>query len=273
MKTPDEVGVSPTYSNTRSIYLECSNKSGQAGAGNTRTPGLTTDKEWLMSSVPKTRVVRRKPRVACSCADDHKALVLAHVKVAESGCWEWQRSLDVNGYGKQWHDSRMWPAHRLSFFAHKGPIPEGLVVDHLCRNTCCVNPDHLEAVTVRENTLRGNAAMCEPFPDDDSRHGTANGYNNLKCRCRPCTDAWAAYCLANKPKQGAGRPKVAKPLTAKQEIAVAHLRLAKEQLERSKRLRLHYVRLARENGLTYGEIGDALGVTEAAVRKLIERAA
>ncbi len=66
---------------------------------------------------------------------------------------------------------------------------------------------------------------------------------------------------------------MAKPLTAKQEIAVAHLRLAKEQLERSKRLRLHYVRLARENGLTYGEIGDALGVTEAAVRKLIERAA
>ncbi len=64
-----------------------------------------------------------------------------------------------------------------------------------------------------------------------------------------------------------------KPENSRKQIAVEYLSLSREHVERSKRLRLHYVRLARENGLTYGEIGDALGVTEAAVRKLIERAA
>jgi hypothetical protein len=68
-----------------------------------------------------------------------------------SGCWEWQGWLNGDGYGTH----RKQPAHRFSYELHIGPIPDGLVIDHLCRNPRCVNPEHLEAVTTRINTMRG----------------------------------------------------------------------------------------------------------------------
>ena len=68
-----------------------------------------------------------------------------------SGCWIWLGDAISKGYGR--FDGQM--AHRVSYELHKGKIPTGLVLDHLCRNHMCVNPDHLEAVTRRENTIRG----------------------------------------------------------------------------------------------------------------------
>jgi HNH endonuclease len=82
---------------------------------------------------------------------------------ADTGCWVWIAATDKHGYGlftkpaAIWKPgtARHWMAHRYCYEMHRGPIPEGLVLDHLCRNTSCVNPDHLEAVTHGENLRRG----------------------------------------------------------------------------------------------------------------------
>jgi hypothetical protein len=75
--------------------------------------------------------------------------------VVKSGCWEWQAALDANGYGKIWDGKAVRLAHRVVYEMEVGPIPEGLDIDHLCRVTRCVNPEHLEPVTRSENLRRG----------------------------------------------------------------------------------------------------------------------
>ena len=81
---------------------------------------------------------------------------------ARGDCWEWTAATGGKGYGYGWcsNDKRMKGAHRLIWELLVGPIPEGLTLDHLCRNKLCVNPDHLEPVTHQVNILRGNASQC-----------------------------------------------------------------------------------------------------------------
>lgn len=76
-----------------------------------------------------------------------------------TGCWEWTGAKNDQGYGMlcEQRGSRQLRAHRVVYEAVKGPIPEGLELDHLCRNRQCVNPTHLEAVTHQVNAQRGNA--------------------------------------------------------------------------------------------------------------------
>jgi hypothetical protein len=73
-------------------------------------------------------------------------------------CWVWLRACDSHGYGSLWDKGRCLKAHRALYERHVGPVPDGLDLDHLCRNPPCVNPDHLEVVTRAENTRRGQAA-------------------------------------------------------------------------------------------------------------------
>jgi hypothetical protein len=91
----------------------------------------------------------------------------------ESECWVWQRGCCNKGYGfvyfydpntrgtgkrKQSGKSRGVRAHIASWVIANGPIPEGMTLDHLCRNTRCIRPSHLECVTRPENSRRGNYA-------------------------------------------------------------------------------------------------------------------
>lgn len=74
-------------------------------------------------------------------------------------CWEWQGEINRNGYGRVWVEGKRLMAHRAIYTLIVGPIPEGLVLDHLCSNRRCCNPAHLEPVTHRENTFRGRAVL------------------------------------------------------------------------------------------------------------------
>lgn len=76
-------------------------------------------------------------------------------KQSPTGCWLWTGPQDPRGYGRFWFEQKPSRAHRRSYEWLVGPIPEGLVLDHLCRVRNCVRPDHLEPVTNRENILRG----------------------------------------------------------------------------------------------------------------------
>ena len=92
----------------------------------------------------------------------------------ETGCWVWRLYKDKLGYGYchvAKDISKM--AHRVSLTVARGPIPDGLEVDHLCRNTSCVNPDHLEAVTQRENIRR---APLSPATLNAAKTHCVNGH-------------------------------------------------------------------------------------------------
>lgn len=96
---------------------------------------------------------------------------MRHVETSPDGCWLWNGTTDRGGYGKAWFDGRMVQAHRAMFQVVAGEIPVGLHLDHLCRVRRCVNPEHLEAVTVGENTRRSTAP------------GVAGQHNAVKTHC------------------------------------------------------------------------------------------
>ena len=66
-------------------------------------------------------------------------------------CWLWSAWLDGHGYGRVRFNGKPTPAHRLSYLIHVGEVPDGFMIDHICHNRRCVNPDHLRTVTNKQN--------------------------------------------------------------------------------------------------------------------------
>src|SRR5262249_23056850 len=85
-----------------------------------------------------------------------EARFLSKVETTET-CWKWKAWVNDEGYGLFYFRGQMRPAHRVSHELFIGPIPDRYEVDHLCRNPSCVRPDHLEAVTPRQNFERSDA--------------------------------------------------------------------------------------------------------------------
>lgn len=87
--------------------------------------------------------------------DRRIALFFLNVKKSKT-CWTATKGIASNGYSKIFLNGKEVYGHRFSFELFVNKIPKGLVIDHKCRNRACVNPAHLQVVTLRENTLLGN---------------------------------------------------------------------------------------------------------------------
>lgn len=115
-----------------------------------------------------------------------------------SGCIEWQGSTTKFGHGHLNRGSQSWVAHRYAWFLTHGSLPEPpLVLDHLCRNPRCVNPEHLEAVTQRENTKRGvfpnslktHCAQGHEYTPENTRWTKVRGVVRQR-QCKTCRRAY-----------------------------------------------------------------------------------
>lgn len=118
-------------------------------------------KKWKWSEESKRKVSQSKKGKLLGCrphtSDFNYNIVrfLTKIKINKKGCWEWQAGKNKNGYGKFYFNKKTYAAHRFIFEYYHGQICPDLTIDHLCRNTYCVNTNHLEQVSVRINTLRG----------------------------------------------------------------------------------------------------------------------
>lgn len=119
-----------------------------------------------------------------------------------ASCWNWIAGKISTGYGELKINGMDLLAHRVSYEIHKGKIPDGLELDHLCRNRICVNPNHLEAVTHKQNNVRGMVGLKTGLKQKSKTHcplghpySGDNLYINNKTYKRACKKC---HCISQK---------------------------------------------------------------------------
>lgn len=125
---------------------------------------------------------------------------LSLIEITET-CWTWIGPKHNAGYGAVYRrGTKTFLAHRISYELFVGPIPKGFTIDHLCRNRQCVNPTHLEPVTIGENVLRGTGicatnarkSHCKkghPFSEENT-YIKVNRNGRQARACRKCSALW-----------------------------------------------------------------------------------
>jgi hypothetical protein len=118
-------------------------------------------------------------------------------------CWQWTAGRDLDGYGVFHVAGHARGAHRVAYELMVGAIPSGLQIDHLCRNRGCVNPDHLEPVTPRENQRRADVALgirsAATHCPRGHEYSPENTYMaKTKRNCRACRHAASVRYQARK---------------------------------------------------------------------------
>jgi hypothetical protein len=118
--------------------------------------------------------------------------ITRNVTADDNGCWNWNLYVSPStGYGFLTTGGRRHLAHRVSYESLVGPIPDGLQIDHLCRNRRCVNPEHLEPVTGSENCNRAPVHVAHNrakthcpngHPYDEANTGRTGRYQHRYCR-------------------------------------------------------------------------------------------
>lgn len=118
-------------------------------------------------------------------------------EVSKDDCWLFARTITSRGYGLIYYGSRgRILAHRAMYETSNGEIPDGLVIDHLCRVRRCINPSHLEVVTHKENILRGTGAGARNAKkthcpkghaySEDNIYWSKAANNRIQRHCRTC---------------------------------------------------------------------------------------
>lgn len=137
--------------------------------------------------------------------DSELTIFMRHVRMPSNclDCWFWVGYKDKDGYGHVTYKNKDYMAHRRSYILFIDNIPNKLTIDHLCRNRACINPFHLETVTMKENIHRGLGPAAINYKKEYCIHGhkftKENTYYGINRRtCKKCQRYWEKEYLKRK---------------------------------------------------------------------------